>query len=202
MHIYIVFAHPSKQSFTGDVLAEFCRGLEDGGHSYQIGDLYEMDFRTDMSLDEYNREMNVYGNRQDLPIPPDVQAEHAKIEKADGLVFVFPVWWSDCPAKLKGWFDRVFVCGYTWVYEGETYAISGLAIDRALVLCPAGHTCEHLEETGILESMRCIYLNDRLRPEIGVAQADMVVLGGMGEGDESIRQANLAKAYQLGKEFC
>ena len=30
----------------------------------------------------------------------------------------------------------------------------------------------------------------------------MVVLGGMGEGDESIRQANLAKAYQLGKEFC
>ena len=67
MHIYIVFVHPTKRSFTGDVLAEFCRGLEDGGHSYQIGDLYEMDFRTDMSLDEYNREMNVYGNRPDLP---------------------------------------------------------------------------------------------------------------------------------------
>ena len=202
MHVYIVFAHPSKQSFTGDVLAEFCRGLKDGGHSYEIGDLYEMDFRTDMSLDQYNREMNVYGNRPELPIRPDVQAEHAKIEKADGLVFIFPVWWSDCPAKLKGWFDRVWVCGYTYVYENETYAISGLAIDRALVLCAAGHTREHLEETGITESMRCIYLNDRLRPEIGVAQADMVVLAGMGEGDESIRQKNLAQAYQLGKEFC
>ena len=130
-----------------------------------------------------------------------MQAEHAKIEKADGLVFVFPLWWSDGPAKLKGWFDRVFVCGYTWVYEGETYAISGLAIDRALVLCPAGHTCEHLEETGILESMRCIYLNDRLRPEIGVARTDMVVLGGMAEGEESMRLKNLARAYQLGKNF-
>ncbi|MCG8625029.1 MAG: flavodoxin family protein, partial [Proteobacteria bacterium] len=73
--------------------------------------------------------------------------------------------------------------------------------DRALVLCTAGHTLEHLEETGILGSMRCIYLNDRLRPEIGVAQADMVLLGGMAEGGESIRQENLAKAYQLGKEF-
>ena len=79
--------------------------------------------------------------------------------------------------------------------------MSGLQINRALVLCTAGHTREHLEETGILESMRCIYLNDRLRPEIGVAQADMVVLAGMAEGGESIRQKNLARAYQLGEEF-
>ena len=47
MHIYIVFAHPTKRSFTGDVLIEFCRGLDDGDHSYEIGDLYEMDFRTE-----------------------------------------------------------------------------------------------------------------------------------------------------------
>ena len=200
MHVYIIFAHPSKQSFTGDVLAEFCRGLEDGGHSYQIGDLYEMDFRTDMSLDEYNREMNVYGNRPELPVPSDVQTEHAKIEKADGLVFIFPNWWSDCPAKLKGWFDRVWVCGYT--YENETYTISGLEIDKALVLCTAGNTCENLEEIGILESMQCIYFNDRLRPEIGVARTDMVVLGGTVEGGESVRQKNLARAYLLGKNFC
>lgn len=80
--------------------------------------------------------------------------------------------------------------------------MSGLDIDRALVLCTAGHTREHLEEIGILESMRCIYFNDRLRPEIGVARTDMVVLGGMTEGGESIRQKNLARAYRLGKEFC
>ncbi len=69
--------------------------------SYEIGDLYEMDFRTDMSLDEYNRERNVYGNRPDLLVPPDVEAEHAKIDKADGLVFIFPNWWSDSPANSK-----------------------------------------------------------------------------------------------------
>ena len=84
------------------------------------------------------------------------------------------------------------------MYENETYPMSGLEIERALVLCTAGNTREYLEETGIAESMRRIYLNDRLRPEIGVAQTDMVVLG----GGESIRQKNLARAYQLGKEFC
>lgn len=61
---------------------------------------------------------------------------------------------------------------------------------------------QQIEETGILESVRCIYLNDRLRPEIGVVRTDMVVLGGMTEGGESIRQENLEQAYQLGKEFC
>ena len=45
MHVYIVFAHPTKRSFTGDVLVEFCCGLGDGGHSYQIGDLYEIEGR-------------------------------------------------------------------------------------------------------------------------------------------------------------
>lgn len=203
MHVYVIFAHPSKQSFTAQVLAEFCRGLHDGGHSYEIGDLYEMDFKTDMSLDEYNREMNVYGNRQALPIPPDVQAEHAKIEKADGLSFVFPLWWSECPGKLKGWFDRIWVCGYAYVYknENETYPMSRLAIDKALVLCPAGHTIENLDKTGIAESMRRLYLNDRLRPEVGIARADLVLLAGMTEGDEDMGDRNLAIAYRLGKDF-
>ena len=59
-----------------------------------------------------------------------------------------------------------------------------------------------LEETGIAESMRCIYLNDRLRPDIGVARTDMAVLRDMAEGGESVRQRNLVRAYQLGKEFC
>ena len=33
MNIYIVFAHPSKPSFTREVLNEFIRGLREAGHS-------------------------------------------------------------------------------------------------------------------------------------------------------------------------
>lgn len=78
MHAYIVFAHPTRRSFTGEVLDELCRGLDDGGHSYEIGDLYEMDFKCEMTPDEYILEMNVQGNRPTLSIPPDVEAEHSK----------------------------------------------------------------------------------------------------------------------------
>ena len=204
MHVYVVFANPSGESFSAAVLAEFCRGLQEGGHSYEIGDLYQMGFKTDMSLEEYNREMNVYGNRSTLPVPTDVQAEHAKIEKAGGLAFVFPVWWSDCPAKLKGWFDRVWVCGYAYVYENEEfkdYTMSRLAIDKALVLCHAGHTLEDLKETGIAESMKTVFLQDRLCAEKGIARTEFVLLGGMGKPDVDVRKINLQQAYNLGRHF-
>ena len=205
MHVYVVFAHPARRSFTGDVLDELCRGLDDGGHSYEIGDLYEMDFKCEMHLDEYTREMNVQGNRSALPIPSDVEVEHCKIGRADGLAFVFPVWWSDCPAKLKGWFDRVWVCGYAYEYQfaRETYPFPRLAVERALVLCPVGNTLEGLEETGIAEAMRRLYTHDRLRPDAGVKHCEFALLPGMADhfATSSNRARNLETAYQLGRNF-
>ena len=122
------------------------------------------------------------------------------IGKADALAFVYPVWWSDCPAKLKGWFDRVLAYGYAYFYEDGDHRASQIAIDKALALCPAGHTVEHLEETGIAQSMRCIMLQDRLSG-VGVKEAKMEILGGMVPGSDAIRQRNLERAYQLGREF-
>ena len=159
MHVYVVFAHPSNKSFTREVLDAFLRGLRDAGHCYEVGDLYEMNFRTDMDLVEYQRET---GLDPGVPVPEDVRAEQEKIARADALAFVYPVWWSDCPAKLKGWFERVWTYGYAYVYEGGEHAASKVGIGKALVICPAGHTEEHLEETGIAESMRRVMLRDRL----------------------------------------
>jgi NAD(P)H dehydrogenase (quinone) len=73
-------------------------------------------------------------------------------------------------------------------------------IEKALALCSAGHTVEHLEEIGIAESMRRIMLNDRLLG-IGVKQAHMEILGGMMPRDDTYRERNLRKAYELGREF-
>ena len=56
MNIYVGFAHPSKQSFTREVLDEFIRGLQKAGHSIEIGDLYQMNFKADMNLEQYIRE--------------------------------------------------------------------------------------------------------------------------------------------------
>jgi len=197
VHVYIVFCHPSKESFTYSVLESFTGGLGEAGHTFEIGDLYGMDFTSDMDLAQYERET---GPDPTLPVPADVEAEHGKIANADALVFVYPVWWSDCPAKLKGWFDRVWTLGYAYWYEDGEHVTPDMKIEKALVICPAGHPVEHLEETGIAESMRRVMVNDRLKG-IGIANASMVILGGMAEKDPVVRDRNLERARELGRTF-
>ena len=195
MHVYIVFAHPSEESFSSEVLRAFTEGLRDAGHTYEVGDLYRMGFESEMDLDQYHREV---GLDPAAPLPGDVKAEQAKIERADALAFIYPVWWSDCPAKLKGWFDRVLTYGYAYWYGENEERFTEIEIKRAVVICSAGHTVEHLEETGIAESMRRIMLEDRLLG-VGVKEARMEILGGMMPNDDTNRQANLDRAYGLGR---
>jgi putative NADPH-quinone reductase len=78
--------------------------------------------------------------------------------------------------------------------------VSTIKIKKALVIYPAGHTVEHLEEIGIAECMRRVMIEDCLLG-VGVKEAHMEIPGGMVLGDETCRTANLEKAYQVGREF-
>jgi NAD(P)H dehydrogenase (quinone) len=200
MHVYIVYAHPSRKSFTWKVLQEFIRGLGEAGHDYELGDLYEMGFQSDMDIGQYERET---GGDPGAPVPEDVKLEQGKLERADALALVFPLWWSDCPAKLKGWFDRVLTYGYAYTYDEDdpgAHSYSKIDIEKAVVVCPAGHPEEFLEETGIAESMRKIILGDRLLG-VGVKEARLELLGGQVLDDRAIREKNLRRAYEIGRDL-
>ena len=99
MKIEIIYCHPSNKSYTSEILKQLKSNLEKEDLEYGISDLYDMNFKADMTEEEYEREgfANV-----EMPIPNDVKIEHKKIENADCLIFLYPVWWSDCPSKLKG----------------------------------------------------------------------------------------------------
>ena len=197
MHIYILFAHPAKKSFSREVLKAFTEGLKKADHTFEVCDLYEINFCTDMDSLQYERGVSLF---PDSPVPEDVRVEHSKISSSDALVFIYPVWWSDCPAKLKGWFDRVWTNGYAYSYDSDGNRESYIKPEKALVICSAGHTVEKLEETGIAESMRCIMLKDRLQ-NVGFTDVSMEILGGMMPGEDQYRDGNLEKAYQLGVSF-
>ncbi|MBN1287382.1 MAG: NAD(P)H-dependent oxidoreductase [Anaerolineae bacterium] len=198
MHIYIVYAHPSDQSFTYAALGEFTRGLADAGHTFEVGDLYRMNFAPLLDPAQYRREMDYDAG---APLPGDVQAEHAKIEKAEGLAFVYPVWWGDCPAILKGWFDRVWCYGYIYELDDSGKFVPLLGrIKKALALCAMGDAPEFSEAHGIIASMRRIMLTNRLA-SAGIPATDLVILGGMTRADEALRRRNLQEAYRQGRDF-
>jgi len=171
MNILIVYSHPSKKSYTFQVLEELKKVLNDQCWNIEVSDLYEMNFQSDMTEQEYEREGF---SKTELPISSDVIEEHKKIEKADCIIFLYPVWWSDCPAKLKGWFDRVYSVGYAYGHKPGFPKMK--TIKQGIAICTAGHPNEFLTEIGIAESMQTIMLEDRLGKRF--EQKEMIILGG------------------------
>ena len=171
MNILIVYSHPSQKSYTFQVLKQLKSLILKQNWNLEISDLYEMNFESDMSENEYEREGFI---KRELPVSEDVLAEHQKIENADCIIFLYPVWWSDCPAKLKGWFDRVYSVGYAY---GQTEDYKKMkTIPNGIVICTAGHPNEFLEEIGIAQSMQNIMLDDRLGKRF--ENKEMLILGG------------------------
>lgn len=193
MRILIVYAHPSTKSFTYQVLNQLKQGLLDAGHLVEVSDLYASGFMTDLSKAEYEGSAP---EGAEFSCPSDVLTEQTKLDSADCVCLIYPVWWSDCPAKLKGWFDRVFSLGYAYSYSDAPRKMKTKA--KGIVICTAGHSNVFLEDTGIAESMRKVMLEDRLGNRF--LHKEMIILGGTLEG-ENLKKNHLLKVYQIGKEI-
>lgn len=189
MRVHVVYAHPSEDSFTARIRDQFLCGLEQGGHSYTLSDLYAKGFVSDLSESEYRREASYDGT---LPVAEDVREEQELIEAADALVFIYPLFWTEAPAKLVGWFSRVWTRGYA--SPSATGPRTMKTLRRALCLCVAGYSVEKHAEEGRLSSMRNIMLGDRIADR--ATEKELIVLGG---ADKS---ANLARAFAIARDFC
>lgn len=189
MNILILYCHPSKKSYTYSILEQLQTLFAQENWQVEVSDLYAMNFQSDMSEEEYEREG--FANLE-LPIPSDVLAEHQKIEWADCILFLYPVWWSDCPAKLKGWFDRVYSVGYAYGHRPHLQAMK--VIKYGAVICTAGHPNAFLEEIGIAQSMKTVMLDDRLGKRF--EQKEMLILGGTLEL-EKVRAEHWQKLKEL-----
>ena len=191
MRVFIVYCHPSEDSFTKNMCDAFIKGVTDSGNEYIISDLYKMGFQTDMTEKEYLRDAN-YRNTPD--VAEDVLLEQEKINSADAIAFIYPVFWTEAPAKLVGWFDRVW--SYGFAYGEKTMKV----LDKALIMCSAGNPIERLEEYGLLDSMKRVMLGDRL---FGRAkQMEFIVFDNTSRENELREKnwdANLQKAYEIGK---
>ena len=192
MKVFIVYCHPSEESFTRHIRDSFIKGIVDSDNEYEISDLYKMDFKTDMTEQEYLRDAN-YRNTPD--VAEDVLAEHEKINSADAIVFIYPVFWTEAPAKLVGWFDRVWSYGFAY---GENRKMKML--DKGLVLCSAGNPLERLEQFGLLDSMKKVMFGDRLFNR--VKEAEFIVFDSTSRENPLREQnwdKNLAVAYEKGR---
>ncbi|MFO0482124.1 MAG: NAD(P)H-dependent oxidoreductase [bacterium] len=108
MNVLIVLSHPDPASFNHALAAAIAQGLRSAGHAAELADLHVEGFDPRQNLDDV-RALHGQG-----PLPPALVREQLRLARADGLVFVYPTWWFERPAMLKGWCDRVLTSGFAF----------------------------------------------------------------------------------------
>ena len=116
MHALIVVDHDDPRSLTHALAQQIAKGLSerDPSNTFEIADLHAEAFDPRFGVADW-----AVHHRESAP-PADVLAEQARIDRADVLVLVYPVFWWSMPALLKGWIDRVFSNGWAYDFDGES----------------------------------------------------------------------------------
>ncbi|NNG02050.1 MAG: NAD(P)H-dependent oxidoreductase [Desulfobacteraceae bacterium] len=105
----IVFTHPYEKSYCSSILQHIVRDFRTKHQDVDIIDLYQEGFNP--ALDKEALSLYKHGKFSD----PKVGKFQKLINESNHLLFIFPVWWYDLPAILKGFLDKVFL--KDWAYE-------------------------------------------------------------------------------------
>ena len=191
MKWYILLAHPNPGSFNHAVCSAFVEGLKQSGAAYKVNDLYASGFNPIMAGDDFNQ------FEDGGILPEDALAEQKNVDEADGLALIYPVWWNEAPAILKGWLDRVLAKG--WAYdisaEGEFKAL--LKLIKVVILNTADNPIVLLEDNGLNAAAR-LTKADGTFLFCGAAEIDHRILGEV-SSDEQGRKRFLREVKELGK---
>ena len=113
----IIYAHPYDGSFNHAILEEVKAGLEASGRPYEVIDLYADGFDPRYTAEE----LSLFSKGETTD--PLVERYQKMIEASDSWIFVAPMWWSDVPAILKGFLDKVMK--QKWAYLPSSTGVKG-----------------------------------------------------------------------------
>lgn len=153
MHLLTVFSHPFTDKYPAEVMNSFHEPFQRLGHSIDILDLHQERFDPRFTREDH---AHFWGG----PIPEEIAAMHRRVEKADRLAFIFPVYWWSMPALMKGWIERVFTGG--WAYQfgkgvddrGKQPPTSLLGNVPTTLIGIAGSTQKTYDKYGYAEAMK------------------------------------------------
>ena len=105
----IIYAHPYDQSFNHGILRRVQQLLDEKGEKYRLIDLYADGFNP-----AYTKEELALFN-QGKALDPLVLHYQELLKTTNRLIFIFPIWWADMPAIVKGFEDKVFLKTFAYV---------------------------------------------------------------------------------------
>lgn len=200
MRLLTVFSHPVPTSYPGAVMRAFHEPFERAGHDVDVLDLHAEGF--DPRFTEADH-AHFWG----APVPEEIDAMHRRVEAADRLAFVFPVYWWGMPALMKGWLERVFTGGWAYQY-GTGVADRGQQPLRSLLrnvptelIGVGGSTERTYDKYGYAEAMRT-QIDVGTFAYCGVTDVrSHLVFDVEGDHNQANREDGLRLARRVGAEF-
>ena len=188
MHVLIIVDHPDPNSFSSIVAGRFCAGAESADHTTELADLHAENFDPRWSM--ANIEADASGKA-----PKDVKAEQERIDRADAVAFVFPLFWWGMPAMTKGWIDRVWSWG--WAYDQLEDPEQSLQKPRTgVLLVPAGARSDEMVQQGYSSAIETAWI-DGTFGYFGFVNRELFLLNGS-KGSKARRKKLLKRAYDAG----
>ncbi|MCH7403087.1 NAD(P)H-dependent oxidoreductase [Belliella kenyensis] len=124
--ILIINGHPDKKSFNFGLSEAYLKGAKNSGAEVKVINIRELDFNPNLE----------YGYRKRKELEPDLMDAQAKLNWAEHLVWIYPVWWSSVPAIMKGFIDRVFLPGFAFnKREGSLFSDKCFSGKTARIIC-------------------------------------------------------------------
>ena len=117
MRVVIVFNHPYEGSFGNAILNAAIQGLKGANHEVDLMHLDHDGFNPAMSKEDLK------GFVEHKPVDPQVINYNERLEQADHLVFIFPIWWDLMPAMTKGFIDRVLSPGVVYDHHPRGFGL-------------------------------------------------------------------------------
>ncbi|XP_063802269.1 NAD(P)H dehydrogenase [quinone] 1-like [Pseudophryne corroboree] len=139
----IVLAHQERTSFNYAMKDAAAAALKRKGWNVLVSDLYEMKYnpvlsRADIKGKSKDPKQFKYGPEtleawKEGRLTKDIVEEQKKIEKADLIIFQFPLYWFGMPAIMKGWVERTFCMGFAYSIQ-TMYSNAGPFKDKKAIL--------------------------------------------------------------------
>lgn len=105
--VLIVLGHPDPNSFGGALADAYERGLREAGCEVEV-----------MRLGALNFDATPQGRPG--PLEDDLVSARQRIQAARHLVLVYPTWLGAMPARMKGFFERVFGDNFAFRFKPES----------------------------------------------------------------------------------
>lgn len=189
MHILTVLDHPNPQSFSAAIAHAFMSGARAAGHTTELADLHAEGFSPLWSTADADPEAHPNSGH-------GIVAEQQRIERADAICLVFPLYWWGMPAMMKGWVDRVWSWG--WAYDQLDDPNTSLQRPRSgLLLVPAGARSDEIEAKGYRAAMETAWI-DGTFGYFGLSPRRLDLLCGS-TGSDARRAELLNHAFEAGR---